>query len=230
MVKGSLCASEGIVRCPWHGACFNLTTGDIEDFPGLDPLQTFAVDVENNGDVYLSGCKEQFDRKSKTKTTLKPGGTNQETVVVVGGGGAAQVCVETLRRKNDPWQGRIVMISQENCLPYDRPKLSKNMVAKGSDLQLRNSEFFTSAGIETKLGVKVTHVDDTNQTVQCSDASQVHYDHLVLATGGRPREMTSVPGCNLNNIYQLRSPEDANTIATAALGKHVVVVGSSFIG
>ena len=104
------------------------------------------------------------------------------------------------------------------------------MVAKGSDLQLRNSEFFTSAGIETKLGVKVTHVDVTNQTVQCSDASQVHYDHLVLATGGRPREMTSVPGYNLNNIYQLRSPEDANTIATVALGKHVVVVGSSFIG
>lgn len=31
------------VRCPWHGACFNTRTGDIEDFPGLDSLHVFEV-------------------------------------------------------------------------------------------------------------------------------------------------------------------------------------------
>ena len=35
--------SNGRVRCPWHGACFNTKTGDIEDFPGLDSLQCFEV-------------------------------------------------------------------------------------------------------------------------------------------------------------------------------------------
>lgn len=35
--------SKGHVRCPWHGACFNVATGDIEDFPGLDSLPTFQV-------------------------------------------------------------------------------------------------------------------------------------------------------------------------------------------
>lgn len=41
-----LCAgvlSKGRVRCPWHGACFNIGTGDIEDFPGLDSLPRFQV-------------------------------------------------------------------------------------------------------------------------------------------------------------------------------------------
>lgn len=38
---GSL--SHGRIRCPWHGACFNTTTGDIEDSPGLDCLETFPV-------------------------------------------------------------------------------------------------------------------------------------------------------------------------------------------
>jgi len=38
---GALC--KGRVRCPWHGACFNLATGDIEDFPGLDSLQPYEV-------------------------------------------------------------------------------------------------------------------------------------------------------------------------------------------
>ena len=123
-----------------------------------------------------------------------------------------------------------MLFSQEESLPYDRPKLSKNMSATGTDLQLRNSEFFTAAGIETKLGVTVTRVDDATQTVHNSDGSVIHYDYLVLATGGKPREMESVPGHALNNIYQLRSPEDANAIVAAAQDKHVVVVGSSYIG
>jgi len=40
-VKGVFCG--GLVRCPWHGACFSVKTGDIEDFPGLDSLPKFDV-------------------------------------------------------------------------------------------------------------------------------------------------------------------------------------------
>lgn len=34
---------DGRVRCPWHGACFNIKTGDIEDYPGLDSLPCYKV-------------------------------------------------------------------------------------------------------------------------------------------------------------------------------------------
>jgi hypothetical protein len=34
---------NGKVRCPWHGACFNTSTGDIEDSPGLDSIHSFKV-------------------------------------------------------------------------------------------------------------------------------------------------------------------------------------------
>lgn len=37
--------TNGRVRCPWHGACFNVATGDIEDFPGLDSLPKFQVKI-----------------------------------------------------------------------------------------------------------------------------------------------------------------------------------------
>ena len=62
---------NGRVRCPWHGACFNIKTGDIEDFPGLDSLHAFKV-LSNpcsfSIEIYVyelmcrprSGCYEQF--------------------------------------------------------------------------------------------------------------------------------------------------------------------------
>ena len=41
LAKGYL--GNGRVRCPWHGACFNTKTGDIEEFPGLDNVPCFQV-------------------------------------------------------------------------------------------------------------------------------------------------------------------------------------------
>ena len=34
---------DGLIRCPWHGACFSVQNGDIEDFPGLDSIPKFDV-------------------------------------------------------------------------------------------------------------------------------------------------------------------------------------------
>ena len=41
LVKGSF--SNNQVRCPFHGACFNVKTGDIEDYPGLDSVPKHEV-------------------------------------------------------------------------------------------------------------------------------------------------------------------------------------------
>lgn len=46
---------DGRIRCPWHGACFNLKTGDIEDFPGFDSLPCHQVTVTDKGEVKV--CK-----------------------------------------------------------------------------------------------------------------------------------------------------------------------------
>ena len=42
MAKGTL-SVDGRLMCPWHGACFNAATGDIEDGPSVDGLLTFPV-------------------------------------------------------------------------------------------------------------------------------------------------------------------------------------------
>ncbi|GBP41546.1 Apoptosis-inducing factor 3 [Eumeta japonica] len=49
LANGAL--SDGRIRCPWHGACFNIKTGDIEDFPGFDSLPCYQVTISKKGDV-----------------------------------------------------------------------------------------------------------------------------------------------------------------------------------
>lgn len=58
LVSGAL--GDGRVRCPWHGACFNLKTGDIEDFPGFDSLPCYQVTVTKKGEVKVSSYLSNF--------------------------------------------------------------------------------------------------------------------------------------------------------------------------
>ena len=147
LIKGSFCAKRGIVRCPWHGACFNIANGDIEDFPGLKSLKSYDIKVDDDDNVHVSGSHGPLLEISTIDCS------DPRTVVIVGGGAAGQVCAETLRtRRKNPWKGRIILITQETNLPYDRPKLSKVMTASGSDLQLRPQSFYADLDIQTKLG------------------------------------------------------------------------------
>ncbi|XP_010151701.1 PREDICTED: apoptosis-inducing factor 3-like, partial [Eurypyga helias] len=68
LVKGVL--SKGRVRCPWHGACFNIATGDIEDFPGLDSLPRFQVKIEKEK-VYIRASKQALQAQRRTKMMAK---------------------------------------------------------------------------------------------------------------------------------------------------------------
>jgi nitrite reductase/ring-hydroxylating ferredoxin subunit len=155
LIKGSFSADTGVIRCPWHGACFNAQTGDIEDFPGLDSLPRYDVSVEDDGSVRVRGTFVKGQHK-RAKTCARVDEEGQ-TVVIIGGGGAAQTCAETLRtRTRSPWTGKIIMLSKEISAPYDRPKLSKAMTSSGKDLKLRPEYFHQGANIDLRTGGKTT--------------------------------------------------------------------------
>ncbi|MEE6469212.1 hypothetical protein FKM82_008539 [Ascaphus truei] len=222
--KGVLAGER--VRCPWHGACFNIKTGDIEEYPGLDSLPCFKVTVQN-GKVCIVASKKALESVKRVKSMSSRCAADRSTVAIIGTGPAALVCAETLRQEG--YTGRIVMVTREKHVPYDRTKLSKVMNAKATDIYLRRPEFLLAHGIEVWTEKEVVSVNADGAKIQFKDGSLLQYSQLLVATGSRPRA-PQCPGATLKNVFLLRTPEDANAISEAAVGRSVVIMGTSFIG
>lgn len=222
--KGAYC--NGRIRCPFHGACFNVKTGDIEDFPGLDSIHTFKVEVENDI-VKVIASKKQLTQFRRVKKMANCNSEEQQTFLLIGGGPASLSCAETLRQED--FEGKIIIVTKEDFLPYDRPKLSKAMNSTADSIALRKKEFFTEHCIELQTGKELINLDTDKNSAEFKDGSIIKYNALMIATGGNPREL-ELPGSDLKNICYLRTPDDANFIDKASDDKNVVIIGSSFIG
>jgi len=228
--KGVLTA-DGRVVCPWHGACFNVCTGDIEDAPAPSALHSFKAFVQD-GKIHVTAdpgqtLKANMSRQPKLLATgASEGGSG---LVIVGGGSGAFHAVESLREHGFP--GPITILSKEPHAPIDRTKLSKALVTDASKLEWRSASVLQSKyGTALRTGVEVTSVDIKSKAVIIgSTQERVPYDTLILASGGTPRKLP-IDGKDLSNVFTLRGVEDAKKIdSTVTKEKKLVVIGSSFI-
>ncbi|XP_008179248.1 apoptosis-inducing factor 3 isoform X2 [Acyrthosiphon pisum] len=224
LVKGAL--GNGTVRCPWHGACFNLKTGDIEDFPGLDSIPSFKVSV-TNGNVKVSANKCALENAKFVKPLTKRNPENKCTFIVIGSGPAGTECVEKLRQEG--YDGRLILISKDAYLPYDRTKLSKALNSDVNGILLRSLPFYESGDIELLTKTSVESIDTSTKVVYLSNNEQLTFDALFIASGMTPRSTPEVS--KYDNVFTLRTIEDAHKIHQSLSSDcHLVVVGSSFIG
>ncbi|EIW72762.1 hypothetical protein TREMEDRAFT_67043 [Tremella mesenterica DSM 1558] len=228
--KGTL-SHDGRVVCPWHGACFNVCTGDVEDAPGLDSLWKYSV-VIKDGKIVVSASEKEVKSKvgrvvakHKTKTLVR----NKETVVIVGGGSGGIHTIESLRMNE--YAGEIVLISEEPYAPIDRTKMSKGLVDDAEKLQWRSpQELRDDFGVTFKPATSVTKVNPTAKTVTTSSGELITYDNLVLSPGGKPRKIP-IPGADLEGVQTMRFVSDTKSITSAVNeNANVVVIGTSFIG
>lgn len=218
---------EGRVRCPWHGACFNIETGDIEDFPGQDSLPCFKVTVEQ-GKVKIRARRSELQSGKRTKSMVKKLKEDDRTFVVIGGGPSGAICAEALRQEG--FTGRVIMINKEPCLPYDRILVSKTMDFDLDKKLLRDEKFYADNEIETMTGTEVTSLDSANRELTLSNGYKIKYAKVYIATGSKARK-APIEGADLPNVCVLRSNEHAKYVnGQLSLEKHVVVLGVSFIG
>ena len=156
------------------------------------------------------------------------------TVVVVGASLAGLRAAETLRQ--DGYDGRIVLVGAEEHLPYDRPPLSKQLLAgkvEVDQVSLCPPDRLDGLDLEFELGRRATSMDLDAREVVLDGQDRLGFDGLVIATGSSPRHLPGVPP--LEGIHLLRTVDDCLAIRAGlekvvAGGGRVVVVGAGFIG
>ncbi len=151
--------------------------------------------------------------------------------VIIGGGLAAVAAADALRRRDKT--GRLMLIAAEPHPPYDRVPLSKEYLLgemERDQVFLRRPRFYERNKVELILNQAATALDLNTRQVTLANGTQIAFDKLLLATGGRPRRLP-IPGDDLDGIYYLRNLEDTEAIQQAVQGaRRAVVVGGGFIG
>ena len=215
-----------MIRCPWHHAGFDFRTGEALRAPALSPLPCWSVE-QREGKIFVRGKREPQPAKPLGKAS----GKAPEKIVIIGGGAVGFAAAERLRRVQ--YQGSIVMLSQDDAAPVDRPNLSKDYLAGNAPeewVPLRPDSFYAENGIELRLDTVAAGIDKRGRAVELADGTKLGFDRLLLATGAEPVRL-SFPGVDQPHVHVLRSLADSRAIIEGAKqAKRAVVIGASFIG
>ncbi len=158
--------------------------------------------------------------------------TEHADVVIVGAGhGGAQAAI-ALRQNG--FEGRVLVIGREPEIPYERPPLSKEYLAREKTFEricIRPAQFWEDKHIEMRLSSEVVALDPAGHTVKLADGSEVGYGKLIWATGGDPRRLSCM-GSDLAGVHAVRTKEDVDRLMREldAGAKRAVVIGGGYIG
>ena len=150
-------------------------------------------------------------------------------VLIVGAGLAGARCAETLRAEG--FEGRVVLVGAEAEPPYERPALSKELLAgprQPEDLALRAPGWWAEREIELVSSTRIGAIDPRRRTAVSTSGRVFAWDALVLATGARARRF---PGSTPGGVHTLRSLANALALrAELRPGRRLVIVGAGFVG
>jgi 3-phenylpropionate/trans-cinnamate dioxygenase ferredoxin reductase subunit len=156
--------------------------------------------------------------------------TANDGIVIIGGGLAGQRGVETLRRAG--YAGPIRLVCGEPHLPYDRPPLSKELLAGTSSHPgpgYRPARWYEHHDIDVLLGVSATQLDPVRGRISLSDGGVLSYSWVLIATGSRARTIPMLEG--YDNVSTLRTLDDCQRLRAALRTRpQLAVIGGGFIG
>ena len=150
-------------------------------------------------------------------------------VIIVGASMGGLRAAEALRRFG--YAGAITVIGEESHAPYNRPPLSKEVLAtEVSHEAVAFPQRDSTADVNWLLGTRVDSADLEHCTVTDSNGETHPYSTLIIATGLRPRRL-QVPNSELIGRHAVRTLDDAIALRSDLKpGAKVVVLGAGFIG
>ncbi|MGA3353981.1 MAG: FAD-dependent oxidoreductase [Acidimicrobiales bacterium] len=150
---------------------------------------------------------------------------------MVGGGLAGLRACETLRQQG--YEGRLRLVGAEKHLPYDRPPLSKQLLAGLWDAErciLKSGGDLDALGIELDLGASAQSLEMTKGSVVLDDGRSLLFDGLVIATGAKPRRLPCLE--DAPGVVYLRTLDDALALRAVISrpSARLVIAGAGLIG
>jgi 3-phenylpropionate/trans-cinnamate dioxygenase ferredoxin reductase subunit len=153
------------------------------------------------------------------------------TLLIVGASLAGAKAAEGARAAG--YDGRIVLVGEEQERPYERPPLSKDVLRgeKGPETtRVHDEGFYDEHGIELELGRTVEALDLGEQRARLDGGEKLAFTTAVLATGAAPRHLP-LPGTDLGGVHYLRTRADSLRLGLAlGDGRRIAVIGAGWIG
>lgn len=154
----------------------------------------------------------------------------QEYYVILGNGAAGYYAAKAIRERDKT--GTIVMISNEPYLSYNRPMLTKSIVAglSAEQIAIADRDWYEKENIFPMLSKEVVDVDMEQKEVVLEDKSRVHYTKLIYALGSECF-VPPIKGSMLPEVAVIRRLADVERVEVLIKeAKDVVVIGGGVLG
>jgi nitrite reductase (NADH) large subunit len=159
------------------------------------------------------------------------GAMEMDTRFAIIGAGVAGITAAQSIARTDP-RSEVHVFGDDPHLYYRRPLLWEFIAGALEQEQLfyRTSDWYEERGIHVRVASQAIRLEPERHTFVLADQTEVQYDRLLLATGGRP----FVPPCSGSDTagaFTLRTLDDAKAIKTYASGvTSAIVVGGGLLG
>lgn len=196
-----------LVKCLVCGAVFDSSI-DICPVCGVGPENFVEVEAEEN----------EFSNDTKN------------FYVILGNGAAGHYAAEAIRKRDRT--GTITMISNEPYRTYNRPMLTKSIMAGLNEEQIavEDASWYEENHIYQILGHEVVKIDPEAKEVHLDDGSKYHYTKLIYALGSECF-IPPIKGADKDGVIAIRRLSDTKKVAEKLKEtKHVVVIGGGVLG
>ncbi len=160
---------DNVIKCPWHGASFDILSGQCDIGPSIDGLNKYDI-VEENGELFALVDMATI-KKGKKAEMAKRDPNNETHFVILGGGPASLSAAETMRTTG--FTGRITIYTDEEFYPYDRSALSKWFPDDVSKVYLRDPSFYKEYDIDVELNSRAILINNQERKIKFKNGSSV---------------------------------------------------------
>ena len=157
-----------------------------------------------------------------------------ERLVVIGGDAGGLSAAAQARRLRPADELDIVVLEQGPEASYSAcgiPYWVGGLVSDRDQLIARTPSQFAAQDIDVRTGTRAEKIDLVGGRVTTGTGKTLGYDHLLVATGGKPVH-PPVPGLDADGVHGVHRLADGADIraAIAAGAKRAVVLGGGYIG